>query len=332
MATLFRAAFGDAAELRIRFRNERGDRVTISGATLLLAYWGGGEQVELKAGSPELVLDLNAAWLSSHASHPDAVEFATLLVSAKGYAPIESDPFAWLGFETHEGRGGKASETEIRLKDKAANISLDAVASLTLTFRRPGRRTLKLVDERGHPIGGVKVSSYMFWTARSHCGWVSRDHPLGDAVSDGDGLAFVPDADVKYAFVFDKPHYVLKLPLDPAQETTLVTGLSSDETRVQFHFRRKKALAMRVTENGRPAAGRNLRFWMAGCPGGLCGACDGPGATSDSNGMIRLPGFRPEEYESIYFEATSGKRIWQADPRTWKGTGTVDVELPVEPP
>ncbi len=89
---------------------------------------------------------------------------------------------------------------------------------------------------------------------------------------------------------------------------------------------------MQVTRNGEPAAGLRLIGRLAGCP---CGACSGGVSrgressepASNREGILVIPDFYPEEWDSVYFLDKDEKIIWEADPRKWSKTGIIRVEL-----
>lgn len=321
----------EATELRIRCRDENGRKVHLSRAELLLSVWGGGPRVSLDPSDSDVVVTLDPQWLQSRWPHDPnvVVEEASLLLYAEGYATFQSEPFAWIGNEKIVGgRPVQITETEVRFpRHRGIVVREGTNADLKLKFRRPIERRLRLVDDRGSPVQGVKVVRYLFWSASNHCGGLSGAEKLGTVVSDAGGFAPVPDGDIRYAFEFIKAHYALKHPTVSYWPSELRTRLPAPDTAVRLHRLIKKPLRMHVTVNGQPAEGRELIGWASGCPGGVCAACDGQIGTTDADGMIRLAEFYPEKFEAVYFLDNGQQRIWEADPTKWSSRRTIEVEL-----
>ncbi len=323
-----------ATELRIAFRDGTGAPVTISKAELLLVAWGDVRRVELGGNRTSLTLPLDAEWLRSRwPERGNDVDRFYVYLQAPGYAAIRSDPAGWNG-------AGKGAVTAAKIRfprGAAVTVGTGDSASVDLVFRKPVGRTLRLLDEAGDPVEGVRVSSYMFWSEWNHCGTLSGADPLGEATSDRSGRVPVADADVEYALTFQKPPWFPVKPDGSLNVTPdlprLIMYLTSEETTLRMRRLRERPLEIRVTERGRPVQGQRLMGSLAGCP---CGSCSGavfgrnsqsPDPGSDKDGMIRAAGFYPEEWETVFFLGSDGEVLWQSDPRTWPAQGPVHVEL-----
>jgi hypothetical protein len=191
--------------------------------------------------------------------------------------------------------------------------------SLELVFRRPRARYLRIVDDEGHPVPGVKVQSFVGWSIFGHCAHLDGE-PLGEGVSDKEGRVRAPDGDFEYAFVLEKP---LRVPASFSR--LLTTSLQADETTVRLHEGKRRPLVLRVTRDGRPVAGvRLMGSWYSGlgccCSSGLLGE-------TDTNGIIRNDEFYPAEWMLVFIEGATGVPLWEADPADWLHNPPSEIQL-----
>lgn len=330
LSGLFLSGAAAGTELRLRFTDEQGQAVRLSKAELLLVAWGDAQRLELETDGPLLVLQLDESWLRPQWPRFQGMDKVYLFLQAEDYVPIRSEAFLWIGAHGPP-HGPRVGSTVIAFPG-GRNVTLkegDAL-ELTLAFRKPKKRFLRFIDDKGEPVPGVEIESYMFWSRSNHCGRLTGGDLLGETVSDQEGRAPIPDGDFEYIFLLKKRRYALEDPQGFRYTPTLlglVTYLNAETTTVEMRRWRKRPLEMRVTQNGAAAAGQVLFSWIAGCP---CGACWGPLATTDKLGIIHIPEFYPEEWRFVYFEDDAGKTSWQTSPAEWPSTGIIEVEIGAE--
>lgn len=296
---------------------------------------GGTGGLKLAIGEP-LVLPLDTEWLRSR--WPERFQDMSavyLYFKADGYTAIRSEKFLWIGSHGPP-FGPRVNEAEITfIGRKPVIVTEGQSAEIEVVFRRPKERFLRLIDDEGKPVPGVKISSYMYWSDENHCGGLSGADPIGSSESDQDGRVAIPDGDFQYAFVFEKRLYVLNEPdAWPYLPPRLITYLSKPETTLKMRRWQQRPLEMVVTANAKPAAGLIVGGCLAGCS---CGACCGQLAQrsldkttrtkTDGNGKFQMTDFYPEEFERVYLLSAEDKEIWAEDPRKWPSTGVIHVEL-----
>ena len=59
----------EATELRLRFKDEQGEKVRLSKAELLLVAWGATDRLDLETRGEDLVVPLDESWLRSRWAH-----------------------------------------------------------------------------------------------------------------------------------------------------------------------------------------------------------------------------------------------------------------------
>jgi hypothetical protein len=327
-------------QLRVRARNHRGDAVRFTAAELLPVRANEPtDPVPLSVGDGRLVLDLDEGGLRRlWPGREDAPEGVYLYLEARGYAPVQSEEFHWLGAPGPTS-GSRLSRTEIAFQSgERVTVGEGEDAELELTLREPGPRSLRLVDDRGKAVQGVRVTSFVFWSAWNHCGVLSGVKRLGEHASDAEGRVPVEDGDLEYAFLLGEileRHYGLK---DAASfvhrnwedaDEYFVTRLHVRETTVRLHRHRAVPLNLRVSRNGIPAREETLWGQPAACH--CAGDCVVSVATTDKDGRIRISEFYPEEW-AVIFLGNNDERLWEVYPDKLPSTGVVPVDLGTRTP
>ncbi len=328
-----------ATELGLRFVDSQHGPVQVSKAELLLVAWGDTGRLTLPIQGDHLHLDLSPSWLRSRwpRRFPDLMR-AYLYIEAQGYAPIRSQPFLWLGSRAGD-RGRDAGSVTISFRQgRPAILREGERAERTITFGRPTPRRVSLVGADGRPLGGVRVSAYMFWSASNHCGVLSGADSLGEYVSDDAGQLTLPDGDFEYALVLDEQRSVFRMlpalgvtavirhlgsPIGVDYRSTLISFLQPPNNTFCIHRFARRSLHARILREGRPISQVTLMCSLADCG---CGACSGPLATSDAEGRITVEDFYPEEIEELFICGPDGKRIWQMSRRALP-SGMLEVDL-----
>lgn len=315
-----------ATVLRITVRGEQGQPLPVTTAELLVTAWGDARRIPLSADGERVVVPLDREWLRERwPGRFREVDETFLFIRAEGGAAIASAPYQWIG--TRADLGGRLVErAEIAFpRHRPVSIARGDQVEFQLVLRREQERYLRFVDESNNPVAGVLVRTHLFWSDRNHCGYLAGAELLDEATSDDAGRVRVPDGDFAYAFELSRRPYVLaERPGLGVQ--TMVARLSERETTVSLRRLTQAPLRLRVQRAGKPSAGATLYGVAANC---RCGACSGFLAQTDTNGEIREDEFYPQEFEQIFLEDAQGRRVWQADPRAWKGEHRIEIEVPL---
>lgn len=323
-----------ATQLRLHFKNERGDAVRLTKAELALVGWGELEYpIALDTDGRELILDLSETWLRSRADVFEGID-VYLLLQADGYAAIRSEPFRWMGGggPPNSSFVGRVVQTTIRIpKGRRIVVPEGESVEAEVVFYKAIPRFLRLMDDRGKPVQGVRVTSFAIWSASNHCGALETRESVATHVSDRDGRVPVPDGNFEYAFLLDLD--TQRQALQPAaldaegstDKQSYFTGrLVDKETQVVLHSLRVVPLTLRVWTANKPDSGEILWGRPEPCPCG--GACVTKLATSDGDGWLRIPDFRPEKWSGVFF-GDEDRPLWEVDPGKLPRTGVISVRL-----
>jgi hypothetical protein len=283
---------------------------------------GSGEAVPLERHAKGARLDLDRAWVCRAAPSFCAVPFlnARVILEAEGYAPVTSTEFVWLGGISSPSEKPREWVSLGFQNHPPIRLTPGISRSLTIRFRRPQPRTLRIVNPDGAPLPGVSVTAFILLAQSNHMG-----HPEGDLVvdrkrTDAAGEVSVPDADAEFALLLYKPHYVRKAP----GELALVRRLTLPVTTVRLRKMARRPLRLDVQRDGVPQAGLTVEACVAACGGGPC--C-GRIAVTDAFGRIDEREFYPEEQEVIRVLSDDGAVLWSADPRRLSYTSRLRINL-----
>lgn len=326
LLAIWGASGAAATVLRITVQGEQGQPLSVSSAELLVTAWGEARRIPLPVEGGRVVVVLDSAWLQERwPGRFGDVDEAFLFIRAEGGAAIASAPFQWIGMRAD--LGGHLVERAVIAfaRHRPVTVARDEQVEFRLVLRREQERYLRFVDEGNNPVAGVLVRTQLFGSDKNHCGLLAGAELLDEATSDDAGRVRIPDGDFTYAFELSRRPYVLAA--QPALGVqTMVARLSERETTVSLRRLAQVPLRLRVQRSGRQAADYTLYGVAAHC---RCGACSGFLAQTDTNGEIREEEFYPQEFERIFLEDAQGRRVWQADPRAWKGEQRVDIEVAV---
>jgi len=317
-----------ATELRIHLQGPDGARPAIDRAELLLVGWGWTDRLALlPEGDNTLRLDFETRY-SQLPEKFQNTETVQLYVHAENFAPMTSEPFEWLGLN----RGNLSTETRIEFSGgRSITIRIGDTTDMNVALRRPMPRQIRLLDEDGKPISGLRISAYMFWSNRNHCGFLNGAEILRVASSDEEGRVVVPDGDFKYAFKLDYgSHYVFTDPPsnpDPP-ETYIMASLMNSETVLRLRKFRALNLSLHVVAGDEPVAGASI-IDSKNC--GVCGACSGVLGQTDGQGRLKVDRFYPEERDGICLVDTNGKLLWgRTSDELGPDSKTLEIRLPAD--
>ncbi len=193
--------------LHLDFQDEQGQPVNVTQATLVLVAQAGGyvDKLPLKILNDGLDLPLDASWLKANwpgvESHFKNMDRAYLFLKAPGYASICSNPIHWIGTETD----GLGKDVVLSFpRGKTLVISRGQKVSFPVNLRKAIDRFLKLTDGKGHPLAGVNVKSYVYWS-KADDGNLNGSDFLSEGTSDATGRVPVMDGDFIYAFQLTPP-------------------------------------------------------------------------------------------------------------------------------
>src|ERR1035441_2868822 len=154
--------------------------------------------MEIPRGGLDIPLD--ASWLRANwpggASRLKNMDRGYVYLKAPGYAAICSNPIHWMGTES-DGLGKNVVISFPR--SKTLVMSQGQRLSLTLIFRKPTERFLRLSGGKGLPLAGIRVKSYVYWS-KNDDGDLNGADFLGEGITDETGRIPVVDGDFTYAF------------------------------------------------------------------------------------------------------------------------------------
>lgn len=185
--------------LHLNFQDGEGQPVQVASATLVLVSGSYVDKLPLEISTNGLDLPLDASWLRANwpggVSRLKNMDRAYLYLKASGYASVVSNPIHWIGTET----GGLGKNVVISFpRSKITAVSIGQKGSLTVSFRKPNDRFVKLSDGKGNPMAGAKVKTYVYWS-KSDNGDLNGADFLGEGISDATGRVPIVDGDFTYA-------------------------------------------------------------------------------------------------------------------------------------
>lgn len=313
-------------ELRLRLKNKEGESVPFSKAELLMETWMLTSSLTLTTETNLLVLSLEEEKVRPF--WPDIVQDSwhgyLLYIEAGGYVPVLSKPMRFVGTET-EKRDSKSQVIVEFPNGSKTEILEGETKEIELTLRKPQNRFLHFVDDDNLYVPGVRVKSYMFWSAANRCRYPVGVNFLAEEISDEDGRISIPDGEFVYLLELEKPLYHLKGVTRYEPPMSLITYLSGQTTVVNLHKLRKQPLEILVHKNGKPLVDKIMLGQRIGT---VCGFWPEELGTTDQNGRISLKDFYPEEWEFIFFWQEDGERVaWKADPKEFSEEEMIQVEI-----
>jgi hypothetical protein len=189
----------EPTRLHLDFEDAQGQAVRVDKATLVLVAGGYVDKLPLEVSSKGLDLPLGAYWLQTNwpggVSRLKNMDRAYVYLAARGYASVVSNPIHWMGSES----GGLDKNVVVSFpRSKIAAVSKGQKGSLTVPFRKPKERFVKLSDGKGNPIVGARVKAYVYWS-KSDDGDLNGADFLNEGISDATGRVPIMDGDFTYA-------------------------------------------------------------------------------------------------------------------------------------
>ena len=81
---------------------------------------------------------------------------------------------------------------------------------MNIAFHRPVRKVLRITDEHGKPLSGIRVWDQLLFAQSNHCGAVEGE-TLVQSETNADGEVTIPDVSGECAFeIDDLKHYALR--------------------------------------------------------------------------------------------------------------------------
>jgi hypothetical protein len=315
-------------ELVIRAVDETGAPVRLTRADVYVGSWGGGTVSRLghEGGAVRIGLDRAAACSLEPAlcaNHP--VFSARLLLAAEGLAPISSDLFEWM--KEPASPNDRPPPITIRFPGAAPlSVSAGTRRDVTLKFRRPQARTLRLVDRGGRPVPDARVTVKNFHADTNHMGFFEGDRLLENQRTDARGALTIPDGDVVYGIEVHKPHWEIVRPAPRTWPNQFRQRIDGPLLAVVMRRHAQRPLLLTFQRGGVTVANLDVHACVVPCGGG---GCCGRLGTTGKTGDLRVNDFYPEEYDRVYVPAKNdeSKSIWEIDPRKPR-TGRTIVNLP----
>ena len=291
-----------------------GTAVNLSAAEIYVDPWGGGETYKVQPRGSEVRIPLDARWPCSQdpawCSWHDLD--ARITLRADGYEHIRSDHFPWLN--------GSGDTTVLRFPEGLERrIEPGKVMTLTVPFRRPTARRLRVIDAAGHPITDAGIMIRELLSLSNHCGG-----PEGTTVfegkTDSGGQVVLPPGQVEFWVRVLKPHHVV-VPTPRYDLDWIIGRFDAPESRIVLRPMVRRALDLEFRNaDGAPAS---VKVWAIGTGCGAAGLL----GTSDVNGRLSIADFYPEEITHLYV-GENGNWRWDLDPRKeqWQGRRVVTLK------
>ena len=313
------AAADAATELRLQLQTPDGAAAKADDAELLLFSWGNVQRLPLEitpdaGGTVHVPLD--AEWLRSKWEHADDLVSAFIFVKGRGFVPLRSDPFTWLGSDDLNGSPSTATTIAFG-QGQTVTVNAGQTQTLVLNVRKDAQvRRLKFLDDEDRPVTDITVSAFMPWSSADQCGVLAGKDPLAaDLHPDADGVVTLPDGDFPYALDVTTGRYVEVRDSESEPNGVVITRLAEGDRLIRIHRYRKQPLSLRVVVGRRPPlepppfvatvlvpkeCGMALRPLDAVMPGGKYAA----------DGTYTIDEFYPEAIEAICLADNEGLIVW----------------------
>jgi hypothetical protein len=308
---------------------ETREPVPLTAVELYIDPWGGGETYQLKPHGSEVRVPVDDGWLC--ATHNSWCAYngpldARITLRAGGYEAISSDHFSWprpgpkppapAGANPNSPGGAPA---KIRFPGPLLRTMWPGVVQrLTVPFRRPRPRVLRIVDPAGTPIAGTPVSIRELLARTNHCG-ATEGTELSTASTGPGGEVPLPSGQLEFSIGIHKPHHVVH-PRYRIYPTELDGRFDEPETVITLKplTRRPLRLAFRNAD-GSPA-----QVEVKGIPRWSCSGPPWPVGKSGADGRLSVDEFYPDEFSELFV----GEGRWVLDPRkeSWAGRRVVTLK------
>lgn len=291
-----------------------GTAVNLSSAELYIDPWGGGETYKVQPRGSEVRIPLDVRWPCSQDSGwcSGHVLDARITLRADGYEHVRSDHFPWLR--------GSGDAAVVRFGGGLERrIESGKVVTLTVPFRRPTARRLRVVDSAGNAITDARIMIRELLSQTNHCGWPEGTTAF-EGKADSDGRVALPPGQVEFWVRVSKPHHVV-VPT-PRYDLNWITGrFDALESRIVLRPMRRRPLHLEFRNSDGTPAVVDVEATGMGCGApGLLGR-------SGPDGRFSLAEFYPEDVVSVFVRG-NGQWRWSLDPRTeqWKGRRVITLK------
>jgi hypothetical protein len=215
----------DPTVVHLDFQDGQGQQVQVIHATLVLVSGSYVDKLPLDVSADGVDLTLDASWLRKNwpggTSRFKNMDRAYVYLKAQGYASVCSNPIHWMGTETD----GLGKDVVISFpRSKTLALSKGQKSSLTVDFRKPVERFVKVSGVNGKPLAGVRVRSYVYWS-KTDDGDLNGADLLGEGFSDETGRVPVIDGDFTYALKIQSK----ATPGNPAENVLIVKRFEDTE-------------------------------------------------------------------------------------------------------
>lgn len=306
LAVVLAVQSGPSTSLRLSFRGPDGETIRPDRVTLLLDWWGGGEQEAIPISDGVATLNADDRRFTDPKARPN--EASRIFVEAKGYASALSEPFDWpqrSGPFTVAFRGGTATVRE------------GQIADLRVALRRPQPRALRFIDQTGAAAIGITVDVYMFWTRQNHCG-VFEGKVLTSGLTNAQGQLSVPDGDFDYGVALPTGADDVVFDREPVFYEKIVQA-TEPVTTVIVHRFTGRPVTVEVVADKATVAG--LQVLGSDRYNGCMDPGIRPLGVTDTGGRVALSAFSSDRYYGI--------SICRNDTELWHGPATALDKSPV---
>jgi hypothetical protein len=316
--------FSIPTSLRIDARGPSGESLSLKSAEMFLDVWNGGDLVPVSRDAGAAILKLDHAWLCD--ASPEICKIwlgeSRLILKAEGYAPVTAKVF-WPGQPRPAGSAA-SSGTDIEFSGGlSAHLEEGDSKQLVVPFRKPVKRSIRVIDEHGQGVSGLRLESSIFYNRSNHCA-VIRGELLAMGETAVDGTFQFPDVDGEVAFQFSRSHFELLPPGLPDTDQWIFTPSEAVAT-IRIHKFEKHSLNLQINGPAANLPGLNLQAYLKNCG---CGSCGGDIPAVQSRGRFHVENFYPEEEDLIAITNANGVMLWQGDPNSMPAAAVQIVTLP----
>lgn len=294
LAVVLTLQSGPSTSLRLTFRGPNGETVRPDRVTLLLDWWGGGEQEVVPISGNVATLNADDRRFGDPKARPN--EASRILVEAKGYASALSEPFDW---PQHSG------PFTVAFRGGTATVREGQIADLRVALRRPQPRALRFIDQTGAAAIGISVDIYMFWTRQNHCG-VFEGNVLTTGLTNAQGQLSVPDGDFDYGVALPTGADDVVFDHEPVFYEKIVRATQPVTMVVVHHFTGRPVTVDVVADNATVAG---LQVLGSDRYNGCMDPGIRPLGVTDTAGRAAVQSFSSDRFHSISI-CRNGTELW----------------------
>jgi len=317
--------FSVPTSLRIVARGPSGEPLELKSAAMFLTVWNGGDLISLPRDGSAAVLKLDQAWLCEAANDTctlSSFEGSRLILKVDGYAPVSAN-VSWPGPSKRSGAPATPAANVEFSNNLRIHLEEGNLKQIAVPFRRPEKRSIRVVDDRGNATPGVRLHSHIFYNHENHLAVINGEL-LSEGETRADGTFEFPDVDGEVAFGFDGGHYEL-LPPGRADIGEFIFTPAAAITTIKIHKFEKHPLNLQINGVMANTPGFKLQVYAKNC---RCSGFAQDIPAIESHGRYYFEDFYPEEFDLIGIANAAGLTVWWGDPDSVARPTVQTVTLP----